>query len=105
MRSIPVDVSKLTTLVGGAIEPATQQDGSPRRDRSGRQLFNVPVVVVVEGGNPDTLVVRVPGPVAQLPLLTPVQLIGLVARPWNMDGGRSGVSFAAEAVQPAKPRS
>jgi hypothetical protein len=90
----------MTTLVGGAIQPATQQDGTPRRDRNGQALFNVPVLVVVEGANPDTLVVRVPGPVAQVPSLTPVKLVGLVARPWSMDGGRSGVSFSAESVQP-----
>ena len=100
MRSIPVDTTRMTTLVGGAIQPATQQDGTPRRDRNGQPLFNVPVLVVVEGANPDTLVVRVPGPVAQVPSLTPVKLVGLVARPWSMDGGRSGVSFSADSVQP-----
>jgi hypothetical protein len=105
MKTIPVDTSKLTMLVGGAILPATSPDGSPRRDRSGQTLFNIPVVVVVEGGNADTLTVRVPGPVPQVAPLTPVKFVALVARPWSMDGGRSGVSFSAESIQPAAVRS
>ncbi len=104
MKTIPVDCTKLSLLVAGPIQPATAPDGTPRRDRAGRPLYNVPVVVMAEGGNADTMTVRVPGPVPQLPPLTPVRLTGLVARPWAMEG-RSGVSFAAEAVQPVNTRS
>jgi len=99
VRTIPVDCSKLTTIVGGLIQPATTEDGSPRRDKQGRTLFNVPVVVVAEGGNAEAMNVRVPGPVPQIPALTPVRIVGLVARPWAI-GERSGVSFSAEALQP-----
>lgn len=100
MKTIPVDTSRITLLIGGAIEPATTPTGAQRQDRNGKALFNVPVLAVVEGGSPDTLTVRVPGPVAALAPLTPVRLVGLMARPWQMDG-RSGTSFTAEAVQPA----
>lgn len=99
MKSIPVDTSRLTVLIGGAIEPATTPTGSQRQDKAGKPLFNVPVVVIVEGGSPDTLTVRVPGPLAAIPALTQVRLSALVARPWSMDG-RSGTSFSAESVQP-----
>lgn len=74
MRSIPVDTSRLTTLVGGAIEPATNQDGSQKRNRSGQPMFSVPVVVVIEGGNADTMTVRVPGPVTQIAPLTALRV-------------------------------
>jgi len=104
MRNIPVDTARLTTLVGGAIEAATTPDGTPRRNRAGQVLFNVPLVVVIENASADTLVVRIPGPVPQVPPLTPVRLVELVARPWTMDG-RSGVSFTAEGLQPATQRS
>ena len=100
MKTIPVDCAVLTTLVGGEIQPATTPDGSQRRNAAGQPLFSVPVVAVVQGGEPSTFVARVPGPVPQIPALTPIRLIGLVARPWSMDG-RSGVSFSAESVQPA----
>lgn len=103
MKTIPVDTSRITALVGGAIEAATTPTGEVRRDRDGKPLFNVPIVVVVEGGSPDTLAVRVPGPMRELAPLTPVQLVGLVARPWQMEG-RSGVSYSAAAVQPVQPQ-
>lgn len=103
MRTIPVDTRGMTTLVGGAIQPANGNDGNQRRDQNGRPLFQVPVVIVSESANADTVTVRVPGPVAQLPPLTPVSFVGLIARPWSMEG-RSGVSFSAEAMQPVSAK-
>lgn len=105
MKTIPVDVSRVTTYVGGAIVPATTNDGSPRRDASGRPQLNVPIVAVSETATAEAFVVRVPGPLPQLQVMTPVKLVGLVARPWSMET-RSGVSFSAETLQPvASPRS
>lgn len=104
MKTIPVDTRSITTLVGGAIQPATGPDGVQRRDKSGRPLFQVPVVVVSETASADTFMVRLPGPVAQMQPLTPVTFVGLVARPWTMEG-RSGVSFSAEAMQPVSTKS
>ena len=103
MKTIPVDCTNLTLLVGGTIQAATTPDGSQRRNPAGQPLYNIPVVVVVDGGNADTLTVRVPGPVAQVPPLTPIRLVGLTARPWSMDG-RSGVSFTAESIQPVSTK-
>lgn len=105
MKTIPVDTTHLTLLVGGTIQAATQPDGSPRRSRTGHSLCNVPIIAVVEGGNAETFTVRVPAPVPQVAPLTPVKLVGLVARAWSMDRGRSGVSFSAETIQPAPARS
>lgn len=99
VKNIPVDTSALTTLVGGTITEATSPDGTQKRDRQGRPLFTVPVVAVADGGNADTMTVRVPGPVAQVAPLTPITLVGLIARYWSMEG-RSGVSFSAEKVAP-----
>ena len=104
MKTIPVDTASLTTLIGGAIQAATQPDGTQRTNKAGQPLFNVPVIVVIDGGEADTTTVRVPGPVAQMPPLTPVKFVKLVGRPWSMDGGRSGVSFSAEGVQPVNTR-
>lgn len=105
MRTIPVDTTRLTFMVGGAIQPATQPDGTPKRNRNGQALWNVPVVAVSDGSNAEAFVVRIPGPVPQVAPLTPVKLVGLTARPWSMEGGRSGVSFTAESIQPANSRS
>lgn len=103
MKSIPVDTRAVTTLVGGAIQPATGPDGTQRRDKNGRPLFQVPVIIVSDSASADTLTVRVPGPVAQVQPLTPVTFVGLVARPWTMEG-RSGVAFSAEAMQPVSTK-
>jgi len=105
VKTIPIDTTHLTTLVGGAIQAATQPDGTQKTNKAGQPLFNVPIVVVVEGGDADTLTVRVPGPVAQIPPLTPIKLVKLVGRPWSMEGGRSGVSFSADSIQPVNTRS
>lgn len=99
MRNIPVDITNLTTLVGGAIQPATNQDGTQKRDGGGRPLFTVPVVIVADSGNAETINVRLPGPVPQVAQLTPVRFVKLVARPWSMEG-RSGVSYLADSFQP-----
>lgn len=74
MKNIPVDTSKLTTLVAGAIQPATSPDGTARRDRGGQQIYNVPIIVVGDGGA-ETMTVKVAGTVPQVPPLTPVRLI------------------------------
>lgn len=105
MRTIPVDTTNLTFMVGGAIQPATQPDGTPKKNRNGQALWNVPIVAVSDGSNAEAFVVRIPGPVPQVPALTPVKLVHLTARPWSMEGGRSGVSFTAESIQPANARS
>lgn len=97
MRSIPVDTSVLEFVVAGQIEPATALDGSPRVDRAGRALWNVPVVVFPREGQGEGLTVRVPGVKENLPRMTSVAFDRLVANAWTIDG-RSGVSFRAEAV-------
>jgi hypothetical protein len=99
VRTIPIDISKLTTVIGGDVKPATNQDGTVRTNREGKPLMNVPVIVMADGGT-ETMTVRIPGPVPSLPVLTRVVFVGLVAKPWSLDG-RAGVSFQAESIQPA----
>jgi hypothetical protein len=99
VRIIPIDTSRLTIVIGGDVKPATNQDGTPRTTREGKPLVNVPVIVMADGGT-ETMTVRLPGPVPSLPVLTKVAFVGLVAKPWALDG-RSGVSFQADGIQPA----
>ena len=103
MKTLPIDTSKMTAFIGGAIQPATKEDGTQRHDREGRPLFNVPVVLIIEGANAEALSVRIPGPIVQAAPMTPVQVEQLEARPWSFDG-RSGVSFSATAVKPVQPQ-
>lgn len=99
MRTIPVDTGKLRFFTGGPPRPLVTDTGEVRTDREGRPLSQLPVVALSEGGEAETLTVRMPGPLPDLAQLSPVRFDGLVARPWHM-GDRSGVSFWARAVAP-----
>jgi hypothetical protein len=99
MRRIPVDQSRLRILSAGPPAPATQPDGSPRLNRAGQALTNVPVLVLAEGGRAESLTVRVPSPAPALPELAPLRFGGLVAWYWTLDNGRSGISLTADTVE------
>lgn len=99
MKRIPVDTTKLRILAAGQPAPATNPDGSPRMNRAGQALTNVPVLILAEGGRPESVNVRVPSPVPALGDLAPLRFAGLLAWHWTLDNGRSGVSLTAEAVQ------
>jgi hypothetical protein len=98
MKRIPVDTTKLRILAAGQPAPATNPDGSPRLNRAGQALTNVPVLVLAEGGRAESVNVRVPSQVPPLGDLTALRFTGLVAWYWTLDTGRSGVSLTAEAV-------
>lgn len=99
MKRIPVDTSRIRILAAGQPAPATNPDGSARTNRAGQALTNVPVLVLAEGGRPESVNVRVPSPVPTLPDLAPLRFVGLIAWFWTLDNGRSGVSLTAESLQ------
>ena len=99
MKYIPVDTSKLTIHTIGAVAPVLTPDGQAKKDRAGRALFSVPLLVVGDGATGETVTVKVPGPVAQLAPMTAVRLSNLVARAWAFEG-RSGVALTAESITP-----
>ncbi len=103
MRNLPIDTTVLDIVIAGDISPATAPDGTPKLDRSGRALFNVPLVVFPHGGHGEGLTVRVPVYPGDIPRMTPVVIEGFTASPWAFDG-RSGVSFRADSVKP-RPKS
>lgn len=98
MKRIPVDTTRLRILAAGQPAPATNPDGSPRLNRAGQALTNVPVLVLAEGGRPESENVRVPSPVPALADLATLRFVGLVAWHWTLDNGRSGVSLTAEGI-------
>ncbi len=79
MRTIPIDTSRLRLMIGGLPTQATNQDGTERRDRDGKGLVNVPMVVIVDGTNAEAFTARLPRPVPQVAPLTEVRLKALVA--------------------------
>ena len=102
---IPVDTSKLMIFAGGPPRPVTDREGKPRADRDGRVLYAVDLSVMMAGERPDTWSVRLASEPRGLDVGMPVKVVGLTAGPYDMtdENGRrlAGVSFRAEAIEPA----
>jgi hypothetical protein len=95
---IPVDTSGLTLMAAAPARPVTDFDTRQHKaDENGELLYNLQVVLLDAEGA-QIITVKVPGDpqVGQGALL---QLEGLVAMPWSMNDGRSGVAFRANAVK------
>jgi hypothetical protein len=101
MRQIPVDTSAMTVMLIQVPEKKVKnrETGEVAVDKqSGKVLYNVNVAVIVDG-RPDavTIVVAEDGIQTDLMPGMPVELPGLVARPWENDFGH-GISYRAIAV-------
>ena len=101
MRQIPVDTSAMTIMLIQVPEKKVKNrdTGEIAVDKtSGKVLYNVNVAVIVDG-RPDavTIVVAEDGIQTDLMPGMPVELPGLVARPWENDFGH-GISYRAIAV-------
>jgi hypothetical protein len=101
MRQIPVDTSAMTVMLIQAPEKKVKnrETGEIAVDKqSGRVLYNVNIAVIVDG-RPDAVTVVVAEDGIQPDLMPglPVELPGLMARPWENDFGH-GISYRAIAV-------
>ena len=108
MRSIPVDISRLTGFMCASapevrVDPTT---GEVRTDRaSGQSLYLVGVVVKLAGTRlAYVLDVQVAGEPVGVVEGQPVRVFDLEARPWEVDG-RSGMSYRASAITAENPAS
>lgn len=110
MQSIPVDVSKLVFL---ALEPPRpklrdRRTGEQATDRDGRPVTALRCACVPADESSDDIPdIEVIQTISEVPTLrrgAPVQLVGLVARPYAFkdDSGtqRAGVTFWADAIAP-----
>lgn len=99
---LPVDTSELTLVVLGAAEPVLDFDTRQHKgDRDGVALYQVALALVGED-RPTLLTVKVAGEPSGLTVGGQVQVSGLVAQTWEING-RSGVAFRAERIAPASP--
>lgn len=109
---LPIDTQGLRFLAVAPAQRLTEfEQGKRREERRPRtneqgEILHAVQLVVMGGGEAEVLRVTVAGE----PKVTegqPVQVEGLTAFPWEMEG-RSGVSFRAEHIRtqgtaPAKP--
>ncbi len=95
---LPIDTSGMTFLAAGPPEPVVNYDTkAPKVDDNGQAIFAVQVVALVDGGA-EVLAVKVAGEPKGINKGGAVNLVGLVAQPWSMDG-RSGVAFRAAKLE------
>lgn len=96
---LPIDTTGLLFLLVRDAEPVRDYETkAPKADADGVPLFSVEVVAMGHG-EADVIRVKVAGQPENLTVNGPVTVSGLVAQPWQMDGGRSGVSFRADSIR------
>lgn len=101
MAKFKVDLTGSVILCGGVAEPVTEFGGKTvKLDALGREIFTVPVIMMMETG-PEVIKVKVPGDPGALPVGGKVVVSDLVAQDWAMNG-RAGISFSASAVSVGK---
>src|SRR5262245_28273060 len=95
---IRVDTTGVTFMAAAPARPATDfETRQQKADENGELLFNLQVVLLDEEGA-QVITVKVGGDpkVGQGALL---EVEGLVAMPWSMNDGRSGVAWRASRVR------
>ena len=103
MQNLPIDTDRLSVpVVVMAPELKTDPEtGEVKNDRDGNPVWRVGVAVAMLGRRKaDVIDVSTPVKPEGVAIGTPVRLVNLVARTWDMNG-RFGVSFSADGVTPA----
>lgn len=106
MRNVPVCEHRLTSAICASLPQvrADRMTGEIRTDRAtGQPQYEVYVLVtVLDEREPSVINVRVAGEPMGLEIGKPVQLYDLFERKWEMDGGRSGVTYSVSAIAAAE---
>jgi hypothetical protein len=100
---LEINVERKQFTVSRAPEPRTDAAGRQRKDKAtDAPQWQVQLVAMDETGA-EVIRVTVAGAPPEVVPGQQVQVVGLVAFPWQQDG-RSGVAFRAESIQPVKAR-
>jgi hypothetical protein len=100
---LPIDTAGLMFMLVRDAEPVRDfETKQVKADPDGVPLFQVDLVAFGDG-EAQIIKVKVPGEPEGLTVQAPVTVEGLTAQPWSMDGGRSGVSFRADAIRDGAP--
>ena len=97
---LEIRTERVRFLVSKGPEPRSDGDGRQKIDRaSGESLYATELVAMDDTGAEVVKVTTAGAPKVTADQI--VQVSGLVAVPWAMDG-RSGVAFRAQAIVPVK---
>jgi hypothetical protein len=98
----PVDTRAMTLVAMATPEPVVDfATGKPKADAAGQPLYTVQVAAMFEGQG-EVLAVKVAGQPAGITPGLPVQVEGLIAQPWELEG-RSGSPGAPTPSAPPQP--
>ena len=96
---LPVDTAAMTLVAMAAPEPVVDYaTGKPKTDQGGEPLYLVQVAAMFADQG-EVLAVKVTGEPSGITPGTPVEVVGLVASPWEL-GDRSGIAYRAAAIRP-----
>lgn len=109
MQSIPVDTNpnRLGALLALGVAPDLDQTGAQKSDRDGQPMWKVealhrPPTVGEFKPKPTVETIKIPGRQPVVDEMSPIEFVGLSARPWEFNG-RSGVSLSAEGIAGTAP--
>jgi len=88
--------------VSRAPEPRTDAQGRQRTEKGTGALQWQLQLVAMDDSGAEVIRVTVAGTPPEVAPGQPVQVVGLIAFPWQQDG-RSGVAYRADSIQPLKP--
>ncbi len=104
----PVDTSKVVFIAGGAPQPVIDYDSKRHKaDGDGQPLYQVSIVALVEGRNPEVIKVKVPGEPRGVAAQVVVKLVGFTVGYFAMlDEKNRHVAmqlYRAERIEPLAP--
>ncbi|MDP2712563.1 MAG: hypothetical protein Q8O56_15210 [Solirubrobacteraceae bacterium] len=95
---IPIDTAGLTFIAGNDPSMVLDMEGKPRADRAtGEVLWGLDLVALGSEDGAEVWAVRVAGEPKGVQVGQPLNVEGLVAMPWEIDG-RHGISFRARKL-------
>jgi len=101
--ALPVDAAAMTFIAMSRPEPVVDfTTRQPKTDQAGQPVYTVQVAAMFEDQG-EILPVKVAGQPSGIEQGMRVELVGLVATPWEM-GDRNGVAYRASAIRPASEK-
>ena len=103
MNTLPIDQSKITTIIAGEAYEAKDMTGNQALTKEGKPMWFIPVLLTSPKSRPEMVRVKIAN--NQNPKVIPghpVKFIGLQVIVWELNG-KHGVSFKAEAIETLRP--
>ena len=102
MNTLPIDTARTTTISAGESYAANDQAGQQARNKEGKTLWFVPVLLTAVSSRPEMVRVKIAGETCpKFQPGTPLKFTDLQAVVWEMNG-KHGISYRAERVEVAR---